>query len=123
MRIIDFINKIEVPDVDSFEEGIIFNSKIEENSIDGEVTNREIKTPELKKLLNYEWYLRFKLTIGNYKHITIGFDVIDKKEVYIYQWNNGANIYVFDREELHDSSYACLMLPALRKEVTIYDFD
>lgn len=123
MRVIDFINKIEIPDVDSFEEGIIFNSKLEENSITGEVTNREIKTEELKKLLNYEWYLRFKLVIGSYNHITIGFDIIDKKEVYIYHRSNGENIYVLDRKELHDSSYACLMLPVLRKEVKIYDYN
>lgn len=121
MRIIDFINKIEIPDVDSLKEGIIFNSKIEEISIDGEVTNKEIKTAELKKLLNYEWYFRFKLLIGNYKHITIGFDVIDKKEVYIYHWNNGPICQVFNREELHDSSYAILIDPFLRKEVKIYD--
>lgn len=120
MRIIDFINKIEIPDVDSLKEGIIVNSKIEEISIDGEVTNKELKTPKLKKLLNYEWYLRFKLTIGNYKHITIGFDVMDKKEVYIYHWNNGPICRVLDINELHDSSYAILIDPFLRKEVKIY---
>lgn len=121
MRIIDFINKIEIPDVDSFEEGNIFNFEIEDIIIAGDVTNRELKIEELKKLLNYNWYLSFKFLIGNYKHITIGFDVIDKKEVYIYQWINGPVCQVFNREELHDSSYACLINPFLRKEITIYD--
>lgn len=121
MRLIDFINKIEIPDVDSLVEGEIYKSKIEGIDIDGEVTNREIKKDELKKLLNYEWYLRFKLVIGNYKQITIGFDIIDKKEVYIYHWSNGPIFQVFDREELHDDSYAILINPFLRKEVRIYD--
>ena len=40
---IDFINKIEISDVDSFKEGIIYNFKIEENIITGEVTNKERK--------------------------------------------------------------------------------